>query len=158
MGATDEKIDALFRYFCCATQLKGDFHKAVEAYGRPSTDAKQAEVWLSGPFAYVSYYFAGLHVVLEGWMRVGLSDPEIDQLRLSPHVDVIRRYRNGAFHFQRDYFDARFKDFVANHTALSKWADSLHEAFGHFFSEWQKHRGSTAKVTESKDDDFELNI
>ena len=158
MAATDEEIHTLFRYFRCATQLKGDFHKAVEAYGRPSTDDKQTEVWLSGPFAYVSYYFSGLHVVLEGWMRLGLSDPQIDKLRLSPHVDLIRRYRNGAFHFQRDYFDARFRDFVANYTALSKWADSLYEAFGDFFTEWNKQHGDTGTVTESEGDDFELNL
>ena len=158
MAATDQDIHTLYQYFCCATQLKGDFHKAIEAYGWPSTDAKQAEVWLSSPFAYVSYFFAGLHVVLEGWMRLRLSDPEIDKLRLSPHVELLRRYRNGAFHFQRDYFDARYKDFVANYKALGTWADNLHEAFGRFFTEWNKQRGGTSTVTESQNDDFELNI
>jgi hypothetical protein len=165
MAASDQDIHTLFRYFCCATQLKGDFHKTLEAYGAPSMDAKQVDPWLSGPFAHACYYFAGLHVVLEGWMRIGLSDAEVDKLRLSPHVDVLRRYRNGAFHFQRDYFDARFRDFVANHKALSHWADALHEAFRRYFSEWQKQSNTPATeserntpASEAENSDFELNL
>lgn len=157
--ATDQDIQTLFRYFGCATQLRGDFRKAVEACGPPTTDAKQAERWLNGPFAYVCYFFAGLHVVLEGWMRLGLSDPEIDRLRLSPHVDLLRRFRNAAFHFQRDYFDARYKDFTANDEALRQWADMLHDAFGRYFSERLKPRSSIPPAAaESENDDFELNL
>jgi hypothetical protein len=59
-------------------------------------------------FHYMSYWYAGLYVLIDGWRTLGLHDDEIDRLLDSPNVDLLRRYRNGVFHFQRTYFDERF--------------------------------------------------
>jgi len=81
---------------------------------------------------YMSYWYGGLYVVTEGWQELGLSDPEIDSLLTSEHVDLLRRYRNGCFHFQADYFDERFRDFIARQGSVG-WISSLHEAFSRWF-------------------------
>lgn len=57
-----------------------------------------------------SYWYGGLYVVIEGWRDLKLSDPEIDKLLQSRNVDLLRRYRNGVFHFQKEYFDKRFTE------------------------------------------------
>ena len=51
-------------------------------------------------------------MVIEGWQELGLADPAVDRLLMSPKVDLLRRYRDGVFHFQPDYFDSRFMDFI----------------------------------------------
>src|SRR5258705_5390896 len=63
-------------------------------------------------FMYLSYWYAGLYVVCEGWQELKLTDPEIDKLLGSPNLDVLRRYRNGVFHYQQDYFDTRIKEAI----------------------------------------------
>jgi hypothetical protein len=50
---------------------------------------------------YLSYWYGDLYVVIEGWTALGLSDIKIDALLKSPNVELLRRYRNGVFHFQK---------------------------------------------------------
>ncbi len=57
----------------------------------------------------MAYWYGGLFAVTEGWKELGFHDDEIVQLlSQEDKVDILRRYRNGAFHFQRSYFDPRF--------------------------------------------------
>ncbi len=120
-------------------------------------------VWGSVPFIeaymYMSYWYGGLYVVAEGWEDLGLSDSEIDTLLDTPTgrkverpankfsgatadvvdetvLDVLRRYRNGAFHYQRNYLDDRFVDFMKVEDSAS-WARTLNRAFGRYFLEWR---------------------
>jgi len=58
-------------------------------------------------FVYLSYWYAGLYVVCEGWQELKLSDPEILDLLKSPHLEGLKRFRNGVYHYQADYFDKR---------------------------------------------------
>lgn len=56
-------------------------------------------------FLYMSYWYGGLYVVIEGWQRLKLSDDIIDNLLISSNVQLLKRYRNGVFHFQKEYID-----------------------------------------------------
>ena len=47
------------------------------------------------------------------------------------HLDLLRRFRNGAFHYQRDYFDSRFTD-VFSSDAVRYWSVQLHASSGVF--------------------------
>ena len=75
-----------------------------------------------------------IHVVVEGFKELkldatqvpGLSDPRVDQLRL---------FRNGCFHYQRDY--KKFAPFLSGDLEAFRWAEELHQQFGAFFL---KHR------------------
>jgi hypothetical protein len=91
-------------------------------------------------FLYMSYWYAGLHVVIEGWRELKLSDPIIDGLLQSPNVDLLRRYRNGAFHFQKDYIDKRFMELIEDGVNPVRWVRELNEQFGRFFLEEGKPR------------------
>lgn len=59
-------------------------------------------------FLYMSLWYACLYVLIEGWLQLKLSDPEVDALLESPNVDLLERFRNGVFHYQRDYWDERW--------------------------------------------------
>lgn len=47
--------------------------------------------------------------------------PVIDELLKSPKVGLLKRYRHGVFHFQGDYFDKRFTDFMAEGQSAVDW-------------------------------------
>jgi len=59
-------------------------------------------------FLYLSYWYAGLYVVIEGWNNLGLHDPAVDRLLRSSNVDLLRQYRNAVFHYHRRYYDEKF--------------------------------------------------
>ena len=82
---------------------------------------------------YMSYWYGGLYVVIEGWRRLKLSDQVIDTLLNSPNVDLLRRYRNGCFHFQEKYFDDRFLKFIDEGTDVVWWVRELNQQLGRFF-------------------------
>jgi hypothetical protein len=76
----------------------------------------------------MSYWYGGLYVVIEGWTSLELSDPKIDQLLDSPNVDLLRRYRNGSFHFQNNWLDPKLSDFCGSSRAV-QWVNSLTDEF-----------------------------
>lgn len=82
---------------------------------------------------YMSYWYASLYVVIEGWKALGLSDNVIDGLLDSPNVKLLKRYRNGVFHFQRKYHDPRFYEFITQGHDEVTWVRSLNEQFGRYF-------------------------
>jgi hypothetical protein len=58
-------------------------------------------------------------------------------------VQTLRRYRNGAFHFQRDYFDNRFLGFIGADESARRISE-LREAFSRWFLSyfaWLKEGG-----------------
>lgn len=87
---------------------------------------------------YMSYWYAGLYVVIEGWRQLRLSDPLIDEFLKSQNVGLLKRYRHGVFHFQRNYFDKRFTDFMAEGQSAVDWVRDLNKALGTFFLKWHK--------------------
>ena len=89
-------------------------------------------------FMYMSYWYATLYVVIEGWRNLGLSDPTVDTLLASPYVALLKRYRHGVFHFQKDYFDKRYLDFVDEGKEGLIWVRSLHKAFFQYLQQWDQ--------------------
>ena len=79
---------------------------------------------------------ATLYVVIEGWKELKLDDAEIERLLTSPMVDVLRRVRNGAYHFQPKYFDERLTDFTSLGRPIIEWVHALRKAFQSFFDTW----------------------
>lgn len=81
---------------------------------------------------YMSYWYSALYVVCEGWSELGLSDPDIDALLRSPNLTLLKRYRNGSFHFQAEYFDDRFSGFQGEQGSV-QWVRDLTDAFDKWF-------------------------
>ena len=93
----------------------------------------------------MAYWYGGLYAVVEGWEDLGFQDAEIDQLlNEKDRVDVLRRYRNGPFHFQRSYFDARFVE-MWERTDVVVWAGQLHQEL----ERWIKIKQELPKILET---------
>jgi hypothetical protein len=80
----------------------------------------------------MSHWYGSLYVVIERWRQLRLTDPKIDQLISSPKVGLLKKYRDGVFHFQRNYFDDRFQGFLASQDSVG-WVRAIHSEFGRYF-------------------------
>ena len=85
--------------------------------------------WLT--FALVSQWLASLWVVVEGWKQIPLRDPLIDELldAYPDFCDLLRRFRNGVYHFQSEVFDDRLSAFPTRHAETMSWAVALFYEF-----------------------------
>ena len=81
----------------------------------------------------MSYWYGGLYVVIEGWRKLRLVDSVIDELLGSKNVKLLKRYRNGVFHFQSKYSDSRFTDFMTVGENAVEWVRLLNKEFGRYF-------------------------
>lgn len=123
----------LHRYFIWANRMRTHFDALFPATASPALEPG-SKLFIEATL-YMSYWYAGLYVVIEGWKELKLHDPVIDGLLTSPNVDLLRRYRNGVFHFQPEYMDKRFRGFVEEGTEPVAWVRELNEQFGRFFLE-----------------------
>ena len=133
-----DPIITLHRYFIHANRMRTHFDALLDKQG--IGEDKQVETRL-----YMELWYGLLYVVIEGWRDLKLRDPEVGPLLDSPHVDLLRRVRNGAFHFQRDYWDAKFLDFVSTDGTV-EWVRELNRQLGGFFL---RHVRARAKPEQS---------
>jgi hypothetical protein len=104
-------LHTLHRYFIWAHQMQIRFYELVPQIAQnPKIDRFDPEALLAD--MYMSFWYGELYVVVEGFQALKLSDPTIDPLFASPNLALLKRYRNGVFHYQKDYFDDRFLDFM----------------------------------------------
>ena len=75
-----------------------------------------------------------------GWRQLDEPDNDIDELLGSESgqqlTELLRRYRNGVFHYQRDYWDQRLTGFWMQGAASAAWSRSLNNQFGRWFLSW----------------------
>ena len=121
----------LHRYWIWANRLRELLDGALAARGMP-TDEDLLAWFADDAGLLMSHWCAALYVLVEGYRELELHDPQIDQLLASAHVDLLRRYRNGVCHFQKDYFDSRFTDFMGP-PDTPEWVRNLNREFGRFF-------------------------
>ena len=116
----------LHRYYIWANRMRTHFDGILS---KGEFDRK-AEI---ESFLYMSYWYGGLYIVIEGWRELKLTDVAIEELLQSPNVELLRRYRNGAFHFQKDYHDKRFTAFMEEGKDSVTWVRSLNSELGRYF-------------------------
>ena len=124
-------IISLHRYYIWANRMRENFDKTLQ--GRGAGEVPES-VFAADMGLYMSYWYGALYVVIEGYSKRRLNDATIDQLLKSSNVSLLRRFRNGAFHFQADYFDSRFTDFMGTKDTVP-WVRELNSEFGRFFLE-----------------------
>lgn len=136
-----QPIFSLHRYFMWANRMRVHFDEKLpvlaEQLKKDASLVTNEEIEAN---LYMSYWYAGLYVVIEGWRQLHLSDPIIDELLRSPKAGLLKRYRHGVFHFQGNYFDKRFTEFMAEGQSAVDWVRDLNRAFGAFFLEWYEAR------------------
>src|ERR1035438_1862649 len=98
-----QMVPVLFRYFMAASLMRQEFdeHLRNEEEQAALGDDPAAFLVSKGGLKMCLWY-GMLFVVVEGWREAKLSDPEVDRLLASPNTELLRRFRNGMFHFQKD--------------------------------------------------------
>lgn len=133
----DIEIFTLHKYFVWANKMRTDFDNLLNKKRQKTISDNRFEIESN---LYMSYWYSGLFVVIEGWKELGLTDGKIDALLDSPNVDLLRRYRNGVFHFQKDYFDKRFLCFIRDGINCIEWIRNLNREFGRYFLIWLEQK------------------
>jgi hypothetical protein len=127
-------ILSLHRYWIWA-----DFHKESMLARREKVDRAGGLEQAAQAFdalTALAFFYASLFVVIEGWRELGFEDEEIDGYLASENTDLLRRFRNGVFHFQKDFDDQRFMGFLDDAEEPVDWARGLNSAFSRWFDEW----------------------
>ncbi len=124
---------SLQRYFLWADTMKRHHD------GRDYPEDQRKAHWEP----YLAYWLGGLYVVVEGWQEQAFADVRVEELlKDDARVDLLKRYRNGAFHYQARYFDPRFVAWWGDDEAFA-WARRLHAAFREWFRHQPETRGDT---------------
>jgi len=88
-------------------------------------------------YGYMSYWYASLNVVVEGWQKLGLRDSKIDELLSSPNVEALLLYRHSVFHFHEDYFNRHLTDpLIDRGDNPVAWVRELSSEFSRWFLDW----------------------
>ncbi len=91
-------------------------------------------LWLSDdPGLFMIYWDGSLYVVIEAWQEKNFHDERIDALpEDKKKVTLLKRCRNGAFHFQDAYLNEKMFDFLRE-PSTANWVRQVNEAFGGYF-------------------------
>ena len=133
------EIITLHRYFIWADRMKVHFDQVLQGVGPTPVNvdfAKKKEG--IDTFLYMSLWYATLYVLIEGWQELKLSDLKIDELLKSSNVKLLKRYRNGVFHFQKEYYDKRFLELMSEGKDVANWTRNLRDEFSRFFLDIHK--------------------
>lgn len=134
-NATRADINALHRYFIWSDRMRVHFDQVLQRKldAQKPFSEKEKHVFDIETFMYMSLWYGTFYVLVEGWKELGLSDPEIDKLLVSENTSMLRRYRNGVFHYQRNYVDDRFQEIMRDGIDSVTWIRELREAFSRWF-------------------------
>lgn len=147
-SVSDHAVLALHKYYLRAEYMRGQFRDArdqfVAEHGEealksrtPSTERFQVEM-------YLDYWYAGIFAAMEGYEKLGLTDPEVEKLRTDPLYAKLRAYRAGTYHFREKYFDDAIRDLLKTAKSAA-WLVNLDMALCRFLlSELQKRKQARA--------------
>jgi len=102
--------------------------RQYDAYERPEEESPVGV----GTVLMLQFY-AALWVAVEGWRECPLSDETVDELLTDPafdqNVQLLRRFRNGVYHYQPDLINERLLAFFREGEHAVTWAFLLHDEF-----------------------------
>jgi hypothetical protein len=146
--------DLLFswgRYLYWAELMRRHWDNFLKERG---PDAYPTPEWLG----VSSYWAASLFVVIEGWKDARFDDPVINaMLELSNYTDVLRKFRNGTFHYQPELVSAKVIDFFRTPYVIW-WVHFLHEEFCRWLRDCIDPVGSAAYFSREQTQEFQKNL
>lgn len=73
-----------------------------------------------------------IFVVIEGFRELKCKDERVENLLAAEnYVDLLRRFRNGVFHYQKEPMDPRLVTFMTRENS-GKWIREMHATLGAF--------------------------
>lgn len=128
------EIITLHRYFIWADRMKVHFDRVLRGIKPiPINDELFKKEEGIETFMYMSLWYGMFYVLIEGWQELGLEDEKIDKLLESRNVDLLRLYRNGVFHFHKEYYDEHFTKLMSEGQDIANWIRDLRDEFSRWF-------------------------
>lgn len=141
----DNEVITLHRYYIWANRMRTHFDAVLARREETSAAGFPIEAHM-----YMSLWYSCLYVVIEGWRKLGLKDETICTLLESPNTTLLRRYRNGVFHFQPKYFDRKSLGLIEQGENVVNWVRTLNHELGRFFLQCNENQRKTPLIlTES---------
>lgn len=142
-----QKINDLFgfsRYLSWADLVRRTYEAEFTTRDEPGTTTN---VW-GADFAWMAYWYGSLFVVIEAYESIGYGDPVIDSLLAHPgqYRDLLRRFRNGIFHYQADPIDRKLLDLLTKGEEHVLWVHALHDEFMRLLREQIDRVGITEEL------------
>ena len=133
--AYSPELHTLHRYFIWQLEMRTRFDEVLRDVDKRGLRLKRGQNEEIDAFMWLSLWYGLLYVVIEGWQELQLHDQAVNRLLSSRNTDLLRRYRNGVFHFQADYDDERFLQLLSSEQT-ARWARDLSDALGRAFVRW----------------------
>lgn len=132
MTSQTQRLISWVRYLYWAETERVQFENWSNAQDDVRSPENQAAF-----IALMSQWYASLWVVVEGWAEVPLSDRIIDNIlqTRAELIQMLKRFRNGVFHFQSSVVDNRFLDFLTKAEDAVFLVNGLHHEFLRFLWE-----------------------
>ena len=153
-------IFVFYRYFLAADTMRRYFLEKLRdrqykrAFQQHPLMGYAVMFHMGPPGIAMAYFYSAMYVLIEAWKELGYHDSKIDSLLSSPFVDLLRRFRNATFHFQRDFVSDKWKEFIDAGEESSEWICELRDAFSDFLfreSTWTGITPIMPEETQSKD-------
>ena len=88
--------------------------------------------YLSEVGVYMMYWYSSLYVVIEGYKKFKMKNLDVDKLLNDcDKLELLKRFRNGAFHVQKEYFNEKYLDFIIAKNS-AEWVARLSDAMGKY--------------------------
>lgn len=116
----------LLKYFLYQDTIRLQFEKYLL-----NKELKDSKAYIN---IYMDLWYWTLYVLIEWWYELRLKDEKITKLLRWKNKELLREYRNGVFHFQKDWYDKKFENFHAEESTVL-WSIELHKEFWRFFND-----------------------
>jgi hypothetical protein len=132
MKSIDPLLLALHGHWVRADSIKERVRLDI-AEGRRERPSELDEIGQQlSKVAALEVLYGLIYVVIEGFRELGCKDERVEQLLAEgEYVDLLRRFRNGVFHYQTEPLDKRLVDFITRDNS-GRWVRDTHRALGAF--------------------------
>lgn len=127
----------LHRYYIWCNKMRTHLDELIEKNLKKPIPKKEYKIEF---MMYMSLWYGMLYVVIEGWKELELTDDEnqITDLIKSNNVNLLKRYRNATFHYQKEYNNIKFEEFFREKTTVN-WVRQINKELGRWFLNYYKH-------------------
>ncbi len=129
------KLSALYGYYVRASGVFQDFKRARDTVLLPESGEFGELLTATEAMNRLSVYYGLLYALIEGFQECQLHDPVIDRLLASPHLVLLRRYRNAIFHFQADFHKSKKIFDLLENDAIVPWLRSVWKELTRWFTD-----------------------
>lgn len=126
----EEHLAILHKYWIWSNMMRVKFFEQLAN----TQDIKSLQNYhVSEVGVYMMYWYSSLYAVVEGYKDFNMENIAIEKLlEDSEKIELLRRFRNAAFHVQKEYFSEKYIDFIVAQNS-AEWVSNLSETFGQYF-------------------------